>query len=284
VGQFQIIIFGYIHLSQIKCCGQTVTMCTIGANLKQIKMIKNIQIISLLALFLVSCGVPQNEHNTLKKELEEVKKELDECMNGVSHAFENHSMRTLSVEKRIAFMSGHVESGLALYRAGKPEQASKHLLHPVSEIHQQERAGIEALGFTPEVFKSVSEALSEGRPASEIEPMLVSAEENITLLQNNSGGDLVEMIRFLMEKVVEEYNEGVRDGEIVEAGEYQDAFGFSVVALKMSKRVKSERSDQLIVEATKLVAMWPEIGPLADSKAESLKDILEQTNKILENL
>jgi hypothetical protein len=52
----------------------------------------------------------------------------------------------------------------------------------------------------------------------------------------------------------------------------------------MSKRVKSERSDQLIVEATKLVAMWPEIGPLADSKPESLKDILEQTNKILENL
>jgi hypothetical protein len=87
-----------------------------------------------------------------------------------------------------------------------------------------------------------------------------------------------------MEKVVEEYNEGVRDGEIVKAGEYQDAFGFSVVALKMSKRVKSERSDQLILEATKLVAMWPEIGPLADSKPESLKDILEQTNKILENL
>ena len=262
-------------------------MCTIGANLKQIKMIKNIQIISLLALFIVSCGVPQNEHNTLKKELEELKEALDECMSATSHDpenHENHAMGMLSVEKRIAFMSGHVEAGLALYRAGKPEQASKHLLHPVSETHQEERAGIDALGFTPEVFKAVSRALSEGRPASEIEPMLVSAEENITLLQHNSGGDLVEMIRFLMEKVVEEYNEGVRDGEIVEAGEYQDAFGFSVVALKMSKRVKSERSDQLIVEATKLVAMWPEIGPLADSKPESLKNILEQTNKILENL
>ena len=208
-------------------------------------------------------------------------------MSATSHDsenHENHAMGMLSVEKRIAFMSGHVEAGLALYRAGKPEQASKHLLHPVSETHQEERAGIDALGFTPEVFKAVSRALSEGRPASEIEPMLVSAEENITLLQHNSGGDLVEMIRFLMEKVVEEYEEGVRDGEIVEAGEYQDAFGFSVVALKMSKRVKSERSDQLIIEAAKLVAMWPEIGPLADSKPKPVKDILEQTNKILKNL
>jgi hypothetical protein len=92
---------------------------------------------------------------------------------------EGHSMKILSLEKRVAFMSGHVEAGLALYRAGKPEQAAGHLLHPVSETHQAERSGIDALGFTPNVFKSVSKALDEGRPASEIEPMLTEAEENI---------------------------------------------------------------------------------------------------------
>ena len=58
-----------------------------------------------------------------------------------------HDMDTLPVAFRVAFMSGHVEAGLALYRAGAPEQAAKHLLHPVSETHAAERAGIDALGF-----------------------------------------------------------------------------------------------------------------------------------------
>lgn len=45
------------------------------------------------------------------------------------------AMETLPVQFRVAFMSGHVEAGLALYRAGAPDQAARHLLHPVSETH-----------------------------------------------------------------------------------------------------------------------------------------------------
>ena len=243
-------------------------------------------IISLFSC-LISCGIPKDEHDKLKSELEKVTQELNECANASSNHdvhHDNHSMEALSVEKRIAFMSGHVEAGLALYRAGKPEQAARHLLHPVSETHQAERAGIDALGFTPEVFKAVSKALDEGRPADEIEPMLKKAEENILLLQKNSGGDTNEIIKFLMEKVVEEYDEGVNNGKIVEAGEYQDAFGFSVVTLKMAKRIKSNHSKQLVEEAIKLVKMWPEIGPLADSKPLPLNEVSKQTQNIIKNL
>ena len=87
-----------------------------------------------------------------------------------------------------------------------------------------------------------------------------------------------------MEKVVEEYDEGVNDGKIVEAGEYQDAFGFSVVTLKMAKRIENNHSKQLVEEAIKLVKMWPEIGPLSDSKPLPLDDISKQTQKIIKNL
>ena len=197
---------------------------------------------------------------------------------------EDHSMGTLPVEKRIAFMSGHVEVGLALYRAGKPDQAAQHLMHPVSEMHQAERAGIDALGFNAAVFKAVSKAMDEGKPASEIEPMLTEAEENITLLQKNAGGDLKKIILFLMETVVEEYSAGVSNGKIVESGEYQDAFGFSMVALKISKRMEGDKSAQLIKELIKLVDMWPEGGPLADSTPEPVEDVVEQTNSVIKNL
>lgn len=255
-------------------------------NYKKQNKMNTLKIIFLLTC-VISCGVPKNEHDKLKSELEKVTQELNECTNGVSNHdghHDNHSMETLSLEKRIAFMSGHVEAGLSLYRAGKLDQAAKHLLHPVSETHQAERAGIDSLGFTPEVFKAVSKALDQGRPASEIEPMLIKAEANILLLQKNSGGDTTEIIKFLMEKVAEEYNEGVTDGKIVEAGEYQDAYGFSVVALKIAKRIKSEGSKQLVQESLKLVNMWPEIGPLADSKPLPLEELNKQIENIIKNL
>ena len=230
------------------------------------KMIKNIKIIGLLTLLLANCKVPEDKGS-------------DDAKSGG-----NHSMQTLSVEKRIAFMSGHVEAGLALYRAGKPDQAAQHLLHPVSETHEAERAGIDSLGFRPEVFKSVSKALDEGRPASEIESMLAEAERNIALLQKNAGGDLPEIIRFLMEKVEQEYKAGVSDGKIVEPGEYQDAFGFSVVALKLSKRVKNGGAQPLVEASKKLVAMWPEDGPLARSKPEPIEKVVKQIKNVIKNL
>ena len=241
-------------------------------NFEQMNMRKKILIISLSTIILTGCGESKNDQKDKNEELQK-----DEM-------HEDHSMGTLPVEKRIAFMSGHVEVGLALYRAGKPDQAAQHLMHPVSEMHQAERAGIDALGFNAAVFKAVSKAMDEGKPASEIEPMLTEAEENITLLQKNAGGDLKEIISFLMETVVEEYSAGVSAGKIVESGEYQDAFGFSMVALKISKRMEGDKSAQLIKELIKLVDMWPEGGPLADSTPQPVEDVVEQTNNIIKNL
>ncbi len=78
-------------------------------------------------------------------------------------------VQTLPVEHRAAFMWGHVKAGMKLYRDGFSEQASIHLLHPVSETHASERAGLEALGFDAAPFERVSAALAEGKPADEIE-------------------------------------------------------------------------------------------------------------------
>ena len=63
-------------------------------------------------------------------------------------------------------------------------------------------------------------------------------------IQKNAGGDVSDIIKFLMETVNEEYAIGVKDGKIVEAGEYQDAYGFSSVALKMSKRYTGSQINQ----------------------------------------
>lgn len=191
-----------------------------------------------------------------------------------------HGMDMLPVEKRVAFMSGHVEAGLALFRAGAPDQAAKHLLHPVSETHEAERAGIDALGFNQDIFIQVSEALEKGRPAVEIEPQLAAAEANMALMQQNAGGDPIEIISYLMDTVFEEYRIGVTDGAISDPGEYQDAYGFTVVALDIANRIEDRNTDRLIAELDTLLAMWPATGPLAESTPTPVSELVAQTSQV----
>ena len=159
---------------------------------------------------------------------------------------------------RLAFMSGHVEAGLALFRAGAPEMAAKHLLHPVSESYAGEREGLDALGFEPALFETVSEALEAGRSAGDVAPQLAAAEAHLAEIAARAGGDAAEIIAFLMDTVIDEYAEGVTDGVVTNAGEYQDAFGFTVVALgRVDGLPEPSRADvRAALEA--LLATWPE--------------------------
>ena len=200
---------------------------------------------------------------------------------GESGAMAGHAdMQTLPVDKRIAFMSGHVAAGLALYRAGAPDQAARHLLHPVSETHAAERAGIDALGFDGPLFVKLSEDLAAGKSAEEVEPELAAADANIKLLQENANGDPIGQIDFLMDTCIDEYKIGVVNGVIDNAGEYQDAYGFSVVARDIAKRLGTPESEPLLMELELLVRMWPANGPLADSIPAPVSEIAAQVSRV----
>lgn len=173
---------------------------------------------------------------------------------------------------RLAFMSGHVEAGLALYKAGAPEMAAKHLLHPVSESYAEERAGLDALGFDPDLFEAVSEALEAGRTADEVAAQLAAADAHLAQIADQAGGDAGEIIAFLMDTVVDEYGEGVADGVVVNAGEYQDAFGFAVVALKRVDGLPGLQQAPVRTALEALLALWPE-SPMPPANATSVADV-----------
>jgi hypothetical protein len=197
------------------------------------------------------------------------------------------AMQALPVEKRLAFMSGHVEAGLALYRAGAPDQAARHLLHPVSETHASERGGLDALGFKPEVFEQVSAALDSGKPASEVEPLLAEAEANVAAMRAAAGGEPKALIEYLMLTLADEYDAGVDDGAIVNAGEYQDAYGFAVVARDIAAAQDPAVFGALRTELDMLILMWPGKGPLADSTPAPealMAEALERVKSAIANL
>ncbi|MEL7373139.1 MAG: hypothetical protein AAGJ36_01630 [Pseudomonadota bacterium] len=169
-------------------------------------------------------------------------------------------------------MSGHVEAGLALYKAGAPEMAAKHLLHPVSESYAEEREGLDALGFDPELFETVSSALEAGQTADDVAAQLAAAEAHLADIADRAGGDAAEIIAFLMDTVIDEYGEGVADGEVVNAGEYQDAFGFTVVAIQRVPGLPEAQQGPVLEALEALLGLWPE-APLPPELASPVADV-----------
>lgn len=209
-------------------------------------------------------GCSSNEETADSEETSEaaVAGEMGEGEGGEGEGGEGHEIGTLSLPQRLAFMAGHVEAGLALYRAGQPEAAAPHLLHPVSETHAAERAGLEALGFKAPLFEEVSTALEEGRPASEIEFQLRAAEENLRAVRAKAGGDKAGLIRFLMDTAVEEYTIAVKDGKVNDPAEYQDAWGFVTIAHQIAADLEGDRAQDVRKELDQLVAFWPDDAPI----------------------
>lgn len=193
---------------------------------------------------------------------------------------DGHTLETLPVEKRLAFMTGHVEAGISLYRAGEAKMAAPHLLHPVSETHQAERAGIDALGFNATIFEEVSAALDAGEPAESVEPQLKAALENLEAVAQKAGGDQVEVIKYLMSVIVVEYSIAITDGKVSDPGEYQDAWGFAIVAKKRAAGLPDGIREAVIAEINTLISLWPE-SPVPPAEPTPVGKVVAQTSKVL---
>jgi len=173
---------------------------------------------------------------------------------------EGGAVGALPVEQRLVFMAGHVEAGLALYRAGESEAAAPHLMHPVSETHADETAGLDALGFDPAPFEAVSAALEAGEAAETVEPQLAAAEANLAAMREASDSDPAAQIAFLMETAVAEYTIAITDGAVTDPAEYQDAWGFVKVARDIAEGM--EGADDLKTSLDAMLALWPDAAPI----------------------
>ena len=190
----------------------------------------------------------------------------------------------LPLPQRLAFMSGHVAAGLALYRAGESEAAAPHLMHPVSEGYEAEREGLDRLGFEPDTFRSVSTALEQGRPANEIEPQLDAAEANLAAMRKAAGGEPAAVIRFLMDTTVEEYSAALTDGKVTDAAEYQDAWGFVTVARELAGDLDGPASGKVTATLDRMLGLWPEDAPVPPADPASTGQVSALASRVLLDL
>ncbi len=190
-------------------------------------------------------------------------------------------MGALRIENRLAFMTGHVEVGLELYRLGELQMAAKHLLHPISETHKEERVGLEKLGLKKHVFEQVSESLRQNVAATKISKLLDEAASNLNDLAAKVDGESDRIIVFLLETVLDEYSIAVsEERKILELGEYQDAWGFIKVARSHASKVTIEDKDSLKSQLKDLHLLWKN-GPLHSENVASVKIVKSKIDSIL---
>ena len=105
------------------------------------------------------------------------------------------------------------------------------------------------------------------------------------MLADRAGGDPAEIIMFLLELIIQEYSIAITDGRIADIGEYQDAYGFHLVAMMHTNKLPEEIRSKAKKSLSDLGSLWmdgpkpvtnPTSKDLMTSSINSIMDLLDQ--------
>ncbi|MEL7487368.1 MAG: hypothetical protein AAGJ87_09170, partial [Pseudomonadota bacterium] len=86
-------------------------------------------------------------------------------------------------------------------------------------------------------------------------------------------------IRYLMGVIVDEYSIAITDGAVSDPGEYQDAYGFAVVARDRAAAFDAA-PDGLVAAIDELIAQWPQ-APIPPATPTPVGKVVAQTSRVL---
>lgn len=156
---------------------------------------------------------------------------------------------------QLAFIRGHLNVGVNLYREGDEEAAATHMKHPESEIYAALQPALdarEAPGFADQLA-ALAVAVENGESLAEVETAYEALLQGITTAEHavaeQNARLLGDVIVDLVSTAAMEYDIAVGDDLSLEnAHEYQDALGFVRIAYDMLARVESVTDDHDTVE------------------------------------
>lgn len=165
----------------------------------------------------------------------------------------------------LALVEGHLLVAMELLRADAKDAARTHLKHPSDEIYASLRPGFRryhAAGFATELEQLSKAAIEKGTA----ETAYRQVEKKIDLARQkapaNTKTQLLVAAR-LLENAASDYRESVKNGRIADAHEYQDAYGFTKVALRLIERAKpANDSERAALDIARNVmketaSLWP---------------------------
>jgi len=178
----------------------------------------------------------------------------------------------------LAYVEGHLRVGVALYEAGAAHMAKTHMKHPEDEIYADLRPQLESHGaeqFDGELAE-LAEAVEGGASVEAAKEAFAEVEHEIAEARERVGGGEAARLKavvLIVREAAAEYNEGVKDGKVVEMHEYQDAWGFVQAARAMTDEL-AESSRPEVQEAVAAILeqfatiepAFPTIVPTAETE------------------
>ena len=174
--------------------------------------------------------------------------------------------------KRLGLIRGHLHAGHALYIDGEPAMAETHMKHPRDELYAGLVPAIEARGLDPfdaelTALKTAVDSGASGEEVTAAWRAVDGAIEGIERATATSPRDELLAIAAMLDTAAEEYAIGVVDGVVDNVHEYQDAWGFTQVALERVGQVVSTTDIERAATAEAAVAissledLWPNLDP-----------------------
>ncbi len=171
----------------------------------------------------------------------------------------------------LGLVEGHMRVGVALYEAGDVAAAKTHMKHPKSELFLQLQPMIPADEFTEvgAVLGAVSAAVEAGKPVSDVKALLDTLVHELSVQRPKKLEALAaaQAVTVLLRTAADEYSVGVKDNAVVEAHEYQDAWGFVQAAKALLAGLPKPERDEHGEDLAKidgllagLDVMWPELS------------------------
>ena len=167
---------------------------------------------------------------------------------------------------RLGLMRGHLLVGHELYGLDALDASRSHSKHPTDELYagmEHEFAARQTTGFGDELEAHAQ--ASQGEDGAAVETAyeaLTAAIARTEAVVDVSPTMTVEVIVELLREAAFEYGVGIVDGKLSNAHEYQDAYGFTQIALSWAKRAAPHEIFDPVVERIEALSdMWPELVP-----------------------
>jgi len=174
---------------------------------------------------------------------------------------------------QLGLVRGHLWVGVQLYKAGHKDMALTHMKHPGDELYSGLKPAFAARdeeGFAA-ALSALADAVEQEQSVEVVEQRHRELEAGIADAENLQSASLkvaLGSIERMVRTAAEEYAIGVRNGEIVNAHEYQDAYGFVEAAkarLALLNEVQRQESPDAVAEVeaqlNTVASLWPALVP-----------------------
>ncbi len=147
---------------------------------------------------------------------------------------------TVDILMDTGLLEGYLLAGVALYDAGRPQDAAVHMKAPGDDVYDDLTAHLADIGAPAlgDDLKALAAAVAAGKPKADVDAAFKVVRDKLQALRGNVAD--LEQAKAVLETVKraqDEYGDAVIDGRLDDAAEYADAWGFVQAARAMAERM-----------------------------------------------